>query len=117
MKQQYNFLKIFISAVLIVALSSCNPEKKLAIEFVSQANIKSILVLTPEYLYKTNLKTYLMDSLGIGDDENKDSLLLLHSKYLSKLNDSLFIANYILGYKKALQAEIDNLKAQLKEMK
>ena len=43
-----------------------------------------------------------MDSLGIADDKNKDSLLLFHSEYLSDLNDSLFIVNYTLGYTKAL---------------
>lgn len=71
-------------------------------EFVTKAKTKSILVLTPDYLYKTNLKTYIMDSLGIADDEKKDSLLLLHSYFLVDLNDSLFIANYVLGYTKAL---------------
>ena len=102
MKQRFIFLKIFISAIFIVASSSCSPEKKLAIEFASKAKIKSFLVLTPDYLYKTNLKTYIMDSLDIADDESKDSLLLLHSEYLSNLNDSLFIANYIFGYTKTL---------------
>ncbi len=102
MMQLHIFFKTIISVIFLVALASCSPEKKLAIEFVSQANTKSVLVLTPDYLYKTNLKTYLMDSLGIADDESKDSLLLLHSKYLSNLDDSLFIANYILGYTKTL---------------
>ena len=102
MMQLHIFFKTIISVIFLVALASCSPEKKLAVEFVSQANTKSMLVLTPDYLYKTNLKTYLMDSLGIADDESKDSLLLLHSKYLSNLDDSLFIANYILGYTKTL---------------
>lgn len=104
MKQRYNLMKIIvISAILFFTIISCSPEKKLAMEFVTQANTKNILVLTPDYLYKTNLKTYLMDSLGIADNESKDSLLLLHSKFLYELNDSLFLANYVLGYTKELR--------------
>ena len=102
MKQTYYLIVLIISLIITIGITSCSPEKKLAMEFVTKTNTKNILVITPEYLYKKNLKTYMMDSLGIKDDENKDSLLLIHSKYLSELNDSLFIANYILGYTKLL---------------
>lgn len=102
MKQLHILIKIFISTILIFAVVSCSPERKLAIGFASKANTKNILILTPDYLYKTNLKAYIIDSLGIAADENKDSLLLIHSEYLSDLNDSLFLANYILGYTKTL---------------
>lgn len=102
MKQLHGSIKTFCIAILIVAAVSCSLEKKLAIEFASSAKTKNILVLAPGHLFKTNLKTYIMDSLGIADDESKDSLLLLHSEYLSDLNDSLFIANYMFGYTNAL---------------
>jgi len=102
MKQMNILFKILTIAVLIISALSCSPEKKLATEFVYKANTKNILVLTPDYLFKSNIKTYLMDSLNIADDENKDSLLLLHSDFLNDLNDSLFLANYILGYTKSL---------------
>ncbi|MFK5855610.1 MAG: hypothetical protein QM503_05730 [Bacteroidota bacterium] len=102
MKLINTFIKIFTITILVFLVVSCNPEKKLAIDFVYGANSKNILVLTPDYLFKKNLKTYLMDSLEIRDDENKDSLLLLHSDFLNDLNDSLFIANYVLGYTKSL---------------
>lgn len=104
MNRSHSLIKILSSILIIVIISSCNPEKKLAIEFASKAKTKSLLVLAPEYLFKTNLKTYIMDSLDIADDENKDSLLLVHSEYLSDLNDSLFIVNYMLGYTKTLNS-------------
>jgi hypothetical protein len=102
MKQVNIFLKILIIAVLLISAFSCSLERKIATEFVYKANTKNILVLAPDYLFKSNIKTYLMDSLNIADDENKDSLLLLHSDFLHDLSDSLFIANYILGYTKSL---------------
>ncbi len=102
MKHHNIIIKLLVSVFVLAGLFACNPEKKLAIEFASKANTKNILVLTPDYIFKSNLKTYLMDSLGIADDKNKDSLLLVHSEFLSDLNDSLFIVNYTLGYNKAL---------------
>lgn len=104
MKYNNIVIKLIITVLVFVGLMSCNPEKKLAIEFASKANTKNILVLNSDYLFKSNLKTYLMDSLGIEDDEHKDSLMLIHSEYLSDLNDSLFIVNYMLGYNKALKS-------------
>ncbi len=102
MKKVNKLYKIVIILFLISTIISCSPEKKLAVDFVYKANTKNILVLTPDYLFKSNIKTYLMDSLGIADDENKDSLLLIHSDFLYDLNDSLFIENYLLGYTKSL---------------
>ncbi|NQU34586.1 MAG: hypothetical protein HQ521_15255 [Bacteroidetes bacterium] len=102
MTQSIKATKILTLTLFIIGLYSCSPEKKLAIEFASKAKSNSILILVPNQLFKVNLKTFLLDSLGIKDDKNKDSLLLIHSHYLSELNDSLFIANYILGYAKSL---------------
>jgi hypothetical protein len=101
--KRYTFVNYFLLILIIASgITSCSPEKKLAIDFTNKANTKSILLLVPDYTYKVNLKTYILDSLDLSDDINKDSVLLSNSKYLSKLNDSLFIANYILGYAKSL---------------
>jgi len=102
MKLKVVFINTIVGVMLLFAMISCSPEKKLAADFVAKANTKNILVLTPEYLFKANLKTYLIDSLGITKSQNQDSILLLNSDFLNDLNDSLFIANYILGYTKQL---------------
>ena len=102
MTQIRNIIKIIFILVVFQGIFACSSEKQLAIDFVDKTKSKSILIITPDYLFKANLKTYLMDSLGIANDENKDSLLLINSDFLSKLNDSLFLANYELGYAKTL---------------
>ncbi len=94
--------KLVLISFIISGIASCSPEKKLAIDFTGNAKNNSILLLAPDYIYKTNLKTYLLDSLDIEDTENTDSVLLAHSRYLNELNDSLFLANYIMGYAKSL---------------
>lgn len=96
------FKNIVFLIIAIAFLLSCNPEKKLAIDFASKAAHNNVLVFAPESVFKTNLKTYLLDSLDLSYGENKDSALLVNSLFLNDLNDSLFIANYILGYKKSL---------------
>lgn len=102
MKHFQNIAKFLAVTILLFGIISCSPEKKLAMDFASRAKTKNILILSPQFLYKTNLKTYLLDSIAHGLKDNNDSILLLHSDYLAELNDSLFIANYMLGYKKTL---------------
>ncbi len=97
-------ISVLIALGVVLVIVSCSAERKVATSFVSNTHGSSILVIVPDFIYKANLKTYLMDSLGIKDDDKKDSLLLVHSKYLYTLDDSLFLANYTLGYYKGLQS-------------
>lgn len=60
------------------------------------------MVLQPDKLFKINQKVYLLDSLGPVEEERKAEVLLNNSLYLKHLNDSLFTANYLLGYTKEL---------------
>ncbi|NOY50921.1 MAG: hypothetical protein GXO88_10220 [Chlorobi bacterium] len=92
-----------ISSVLLMALfSSCNPQKKLAREFVSKSKDYKLLVLAPNSIYKHNLNTGIIDSLGITDEKTRDSLLWEQSYFIKNIDDSLLIANYILGFKNEL---------------
>lgn len=83
-------------------LSSCSIERNLATSFVDKNTKRAALVFYPDFLFKVNQKTFLIDSLGITDTSAIDSVLLAHSKFLQHLNDSLFLANYRLGFEKEL---------------
>ena len=77
----------------------CNPEKKLAKSFVYQSGKRSALVFSPEYIYKENQKTWLLDSLkGNFSDEQKDSLLWEMSDYVKNINDSIFLKKFTRGF-------------------
>lgn len=99
--------KLFKSLVIIVTVSivmaSCMPQKKLAKEFVANSGQFKVMVLSPSIVYKNNLNTHLVDSLGITNEIVRDSILWEHSHFFKDINDSLFIANYILGYKTELE--------------
>jgi len=95
--------KPFLSIiVLIFFLTSCSPERKLAVYYAKNATSINALVLSPAFLFKVNQKTYLLDSLGITDSTLFDSVMLANSDILQYVNDSLFIANYVYGFKKEL---------------
>ena len=99
-KRQY----IHISLALLITsiFLSCSSERKFATAFVDTSVERSVLVFFPDFLFKTSQKTFLLDSLDITDETQFDSVLLVHSKYLQYVNDSLFMANYILGFEKEL---------------
>lgn len=90
--------------LLAIWMLSCSTERKLATGFVKTNGESSTLVFYPDFLFKTNQKTFLLDSLGIMDESLFDSVLMAHSKFLQHTNDSLFIANYVLGFSKELSA-------------
>jgi len=97
--------KLVVLTVLLVGLMlSCSTERKFATTFVDKGINRSALVFFPDFVYKTNQKTFLLDSLGITDESQFDSVLLAHSTYLQHVNDSLFLANYELGFTKELSA-------------
>ncbi len=92
------------SACLTGLLFSCNPERKLAKAFVENNRSRSVVVLFPDFIFKTNQKTFILDSLNITDKTQSDSVLLANSLYLKDINDSLFLANFSLGFEKELSA-------------
>lgn len=99
------FFKTFIlSAVILLFVVSCSSQKKFAKEFVLKSKQYKIMVLAPQIVYKNNLNTHIADSLNITDEEERDSMLREQSRFLKIIDDSLFIANYILGYKSELLA-------------
>ncbi len=88
-------------AVLLIAgfFYGCNTEKKIAKSFVYQPGKRNALVFTPDFLYKENQKTWLLDSLnGNFTNEQKDSLLWEMSDYIKNIDDSIFIKKFSRGF-------------------
>ncbi|HHL57767.1 MAG TPA: hypothetical protein ENJ14_02400 [Bacteroidetes bacterium] len=100
-------VKISVAAIvwtLIVFLAvSCSVEKKLAMDFVQSNNSRHVLVFSTDQVFKVNQKRELLDSLKITDESIFDSVLYANSGYLQYINDSLFLANYVLGYLKEME--------------
>jgi len=98
----HNFIKNLVLLLAILIAASCNPQKKIAKKFVNESVNYKLMVLEPSFIYKNNLNTQIVDSLNITDEEERAKMLWEQSDFFSLINDSLFIANYILGYKTEL---------------
>jgi len=98
-------LLVFITVLLLwmLVLPCRAQEKKLAKEFVKDNIRRSILLFQPSFIYKTSLKTDILDSLEIKDESLYDSVLMANSLILKHIDDSLFIANYMTGLKKEMK--------------
>lgn len=95
---------LLICIFSILLITSCSVEKRMAANFVLDNNTRSILVFPAEFVFKVNQKNEILDSLKITDESKFDSILYVYSDYLKHLNDSLFLANYTLGYQKEMKA-------------
>lgn len=82
---------------LWMVLNSCSPERKMANTFIKNESIRSALLISPQFIFKENLKKEILDSLEIKDESLFDSVLMANSQLLQFVDDSLFIANYMLG--------------------
>ena len=97
-------LLLLLAMLLPAAVIPCRAqEKKLAKAFVSENVKRSILLFQPSFIYKTSLKTDILDTLDITDETLFDSVLMAHSITLQYIDDSVFIANYMTGLKKELK--------------
>lgn len=99
-RQTFPLLIVFLTGVFLI---SCSPDRKLAGNFAKSKLQRSVLLLQPKFVYKVSLKTHVPDSLNIKDKSLYDSVLMAHSNILRYINDSLFIANYMLGLNKELR--------------
>jgi hypothetical protein len=93
----------FVILLSLFGLHSCAPEKKLAKSFVDSGMKRSALLLATDNLFKTSLKTDILDSLEFDDESRFDSVLLANSEFLNDIDDVLFIQNFMLGIEKELK--------------
>ena len=103
MRMRKTLVTVFVFLLILMMAVSCSVEKKMAMEFVQADNNRNILVFSTDEVFKVNQKREILDSLGIHDPTLEDSVLFANSLYLKYVNDSLFLANYILGYVEELK--------------
>jgi hypothetical protein len=87
---------------IIFATTSCSLERKLAREFIQNNDSLSVLLFPPDYLFKTNLKTWKIKNSSSISDEDFKSALFDSSLFLKEIDDQMLISNYILALKAGL---------------
>ncbi len=97
------FLTILLFSLLLIFLTSCSLERRLASDFIKEANNQSIVLQFPDYVVKTSLKTDTVRDLKIKDSFVLDSLRFQESLVLKYVNDSKFLA----GCKQSMIKELN----------
>lgn len=108
----------FLALAAILAFSSCNLERKLAKVYTSAPTSDTLLILKPSYLFKINLKEFLVPDSDSLDEAEKDSILMEKSLFLKHLSDSAVIDGFtqsftnklkLYGYKVLGEGKLDSL--------
>lgn len=98
-------LKNHLFFILILAfIVSCSYERELARRYVKMDKQKSIFLALPSEVFKSNLKTYYAVRGESFYKLNNDSISWVHSVYLKRVNDSLFLEKYKMAIIKELNA-------------
>jgi len=89
-------------------LTSCTVEYKLARQFVEHAEKPAVMYISPDYVFKSNLKKDLIKNHKELDEFELDSTLFFNSSYLQFIDDSILLSkfnNRFLDEMKALGIE------------
>jgi len=99
-KQVRNFL-LFL---MIIVLGSCSLERDLSKAFLEKHDSISVLLIQPDFVYKTNKKTWEIKGFDQLSSLQQDSALFVNSTFLKEIDDSVFMDKYFT----ALVAELKN---------
>jgi hypothetical protein len=83
--------------------TGCSLEQKLAKSFATTRPIGPFLLLEPEVLFKSNLKTFELEDYDGMDKAVRDSILLDMSLFLNDISDSAVVREFVSGFKKAFE--------------
>ena len=98
------FLLFVSTTILLLQLTSCSPERRLANDFIKKNQPVSILLLAPDFSYKYNYKIPDIEDFDSLPVNVQDSLLFFNSRLLQYINDSTFFSNYLLGLATGLKS-------------
>lgn len=95
-------LMLLIAVIALSAMVSCSPERTLAKQFLKSEHPAAILLLAPDYVFKTSYK--LPDSLDLDKIPSylHDSILMANSELIRFVKDSAFLAEFMLGMRNEL---------------
>jgi len=100
LKKYHHFYSLI---AILLAIYSCSPERELAKTYIDDIQQTEIMVLVPDFIFKTSLKQYEVEGAERMDDYALDSILLNRSLFLKHLSDSSFLEVFTKGYIEELE--------------
>lgn len=99
LKTIINLLLVFISFFI---LQACSIERKLAKNFLNNKNKGTVLLMYPNYLYKSNLRDANNKKENL-DNYVLDSLAIQKSLFLKFITNDIFLNKYYIALKEELE--------------
>lgn len=93
---------IFLCLFMTVFIS-CRPERKLAIKFVKETKPGTVLILAPNFVYKSSYKIPDIENFDSLPQQEKDSISYFNSDIVQFCNDSIYIGNFVKSLVKGLE--------------
>jgi hypothetical protein len=93
---KYIHYPLFILVVFI--MGACSAERELARSYLENTDRIELLVLEPEFVFKSSLKQYEVEGAETMDQYMLDSILLGESLFLQFISDSIFLETYTSAY-------------------
>lgn len=81
----------------MVLFASCTMERKLAQKFIKEHKPGAIMLIAPDFVYKTSFKIPYIENFDALRQEEKDSIAYFNSDIVQFCNDSTYISNFIEG--------------------
>ena len=106
-----DIFKAFVISLLSLFITSCSLERKIAQQYVKDKKIRSVLLLFPNSIIKSNLKPEQYNLVGGMERVIMDSASPARSVYNQNIQDSLFWNKY----KKGLIEELNSYRFKVYE--
>lgn len=85
------------------SLASCSLERKLAKEFIESKDSLAVMLFMPDYVFKTNNKTPVIENIDQLSDTQKDSVLIESSLFLKETDNEFLISRFESSLQTGLQ--------------
>ncbi|MFP4470635.1 MAG: hypothetical protein ACOCX8_03180 [Bacteroidota bacterium] len=97
---------IYVIGLLLLGwgISSCSTERELANEFLKKRDSLAVLLIPPDFVFKTNLKAYEIENFESLNEWQQDSALFARSKFINRLNDTLLIKRMLNSLEAGLRS-------------
>ncbi len=83
--------------LLILLLTSCGPERRLAHKFIKENKPDAVMLIAPDFVYKQSYKIPFIENFNSLPQENKDSISFYNSDVIQFCDDTVYLSNFIEG--------------------
>jgi len=90
-------LLLLITSFVVGSMTSCSIERKLGREYLKKKNPSAVLLLSPDFIYKSSFKVPDVDNFNALPTDVQDSLLFFSSDLVQYISDSVFFDTYLKG--------------------